>query len=295
MGNGFGAPGSTANPVFITLDNPDDRTTSLSLDICKSGFLTLSNCAETARSAGFSCIDSPNPANTNCPGGIADRILFFSFTGDFIEAGTGPIIALEYDVSVSAPDPSLGFCDSLGLENVSVISCTDDGAGGCIAGPPFENVSLENGEFCFGCLDDADCDDGEYCTGDETCVGRVCQAGSGDPCSPDHICNEEIDACEFDTDQDGLFDGLDNCPNHPNGPELGTCLYGTVGETCTSNQQCNGFCDMNQEDNYPPGGNDIGDACECEGDFDRNGEVDADDVTKFLEDFGRGQFNNPCP
>ena len=52
---------------------------------------------------------------------------------------------------------------------------------------------------------------------------------------------------------------------------------------------------MNQEDNYPPGGNDIGDACECEGDFDRDGDVDGDDVGKFLEDFGRFEFNNPCP
>jgi hypothetical protein len=34
-------------------------------------------------------------------------------------------------------------------------------------------------------------------------------------------------------------------------------------------------------------------ADQCSGDFDCN--VDADDVTKFLEDFGRSQFFNPCP
>jgi ABC-type amino acid transport substrate-binding protein len=33
----------------------------------------------------------------------------------------------------------------------------------------------------------------------------------------------------------------------------------------------------------------------CEGDLDANEAVDADDVAKFLEDFGRNQFNNPCP
>jgi hypothetical protein len=33
----------------------------------------------------------------------------------------------------------------------------------------------------------------------------------------------------------------------------------------------------------------------CEGDLDSNETVDADDVAKFLEDFGRNQFNNPCP
>ena len=33
----------------------------------------------------------------------------------------------------------------------------------------------------------------------------------------------------------------------------------------------------------------------CESDFDCNGAVDANDVTTFLEDFGRSQYNNPCP
>jgi len=33
----------------------------------------------------------------------------------------------------------------------------------------------------------------------------------------------------------------------------------------------------------------------CESDFDCNGAVDANDVSTFLEDFGRSQFFNPCP
>jgi hypothetical protein len=33
----------------------------------------------------------------------------------------------------------------------------------------------------------------------------------------------------------------------------------------------------------------------CTADFDCNGTVDADDVTEFLTQFGRSQFNNPCP
>ena len=33
----------------------------------------------------------------------------------------------------------------------------------------------------------------------------------------------------------------------------------------------------------------------CRGDFLCDGDVDADDITTFLEDFGRNQFNNPCP
>jgi len=109
----------------------------------------------------------------------------------------------------------------------------------------------------------------------------------------------------FDDDSDGITACFDNCPVHAN---------------------------AGQEDTLPPGGNGIGDACECEADFncDRNVDatdvgaflgdfgrsiifnpctnavpcngdfncdfnVDADDVAKFLEDFGRSLYNNPCP
>ena len=33
----------------------------------------------------------------------------------------------------------------------------------------------------------------------------------------------------------------------------------------------------------------------CNGDFNYNGSVAAEDVTEFLNHFGRSQFNNPCP
>jgi len=33
----------------------------------------------------------------------------------------------------------------------------------------------------------------------------------------------------------------------------------------------------------------------CKGDFNFNGAVDAEDVTTFLEHFGRHQYTNPCP
>jgi hypothetical protein len=33
----------------------------------------------------------------------------------------------------------------------------------------------------------------------------------------------------------------------------------------------------------------------CNGDHDFDGDCDSDDVTSFLQDFGRSQYNNPCP
>jgi hypothetical protein len=51
---------------------------------------------------------------------------------------------------------------------------------------------------------------------------------------------------------------------------------------------------MNQEDTYPPQGNSIGDTCDCESDFDCDGDVDSFDITAFLADFGRGEYVDPC-
>jgi hypothetical protein len=49
-----------------------------------------------------------------------------------------------------------------------------------------------------------------------------------------------------------------------------------------------------QEDTFPPQGNGIGDACDCEADFNCDGNVDAVDVGSFLDHFGRNAFFNPC-
>jgi hypothetical protein len=149
---------------------------------------------------------------------------------------------------------------------------------------------------------------------------------------------------ENDLDGDGIPDAIDNCPDYPNGPLQGTCteddgvnLIVSTGQFCTVDADCDPgeFCEKTQADTYPPGGNDIGDACDCEadfdcdiggldvdafnveqflfdfgrsvvfdpctnerfcyGDFDCNGNVDADDIPKLLEDFGRTVWSNPCP
>jgi hypothetical protein len=68
------------------------------------------------------------------------------------------------------------------------------------------------------------------------------------------------------SDGDGIFIN-DNCPLH----------YNPV-----------------QEDTYPPQGNGIGDACECEGNFDCDVDCDGTDAATFKVDFGRSTFGNPC-
>ena len=44
------------------------------------------------------------------------------------------------------------------------------------------------------CISDADCDDGNFCNGTETCDEGTCQSGQN-PCSPEQICSESLDAC----------------------------------------------------------------------------------------------------
>ena len=71
----------------------------------------------------------------------------------------------------------------------------------------------------------------------------------------------------WDLDNDGINNTLDNCPNNYN---------------------------PNQEDTYPPGGNGIGDACECEGNFDGDYDQDGLDASTFKKSYGRNRLNRPC-
>ena len=125
------------------------------------------------------------------------------------------------------------------------------------------------------------------------CHGGDLMGGIGPSC---FTCHGELWGSN-DSDQDGISDNGDNCPDHPNGPNLGTCIHGALGEICTDNGECGpgGFCSMNQEDDFPPGGNGIGEACECEGNFDFDQDVDGTDAARFKSDFGRSAFSNPCP
>jgi hypothetical protein len=124
--------------------------------------------------------------------------------------------------------------------------------------------------------------------------------GPADPCCGNPVCLDDPICLGVDEDRDGIENTTDNCTETPNGPYRGICTGGSSGDPCTApgpnESECGtgGFCSMNQEDTYPPGGNGIGDACECEADFNCDGGVASDDVTVFLNDFGRSHYTNPC-
>ena len=99
-----------------------------------------------------------------------------------------------------------------------------------------------------------------------------------------------------DLDGDNILDDVDNCACLPNSIGGGTCTIGSVGSSCMDNGDCGdgGFCSMDQEDTYPLQGNGIGDACDCEGNFNCDEDQDGSDAALFKVDFGRSSFENSC-
>ena len=93
-----------------------------------------------------------------------------------------------------------------------------------------------------------------------------------------------------DMDNDGIGDVCDECTDTDGDG------YGNPGFPMNScnDDNCPNHYNPLQEDTFPPQGNGIGDACDCEGDFNCDGNVDAADVTEFLNHFGRSQYNRPC-
>jgi len=106
-----------------------------------------------------------------------------------------------------------------------------------------------------------------------------------------------------DRDEDGIPDESDNCPETAN-PDQADMDTDAIGDVCDpdddndgiSDQEDNCSCVQNpgQEDSYPPQGNGIGDACDCEGDFNCDSDVDGTDASDFKTDFGRSSILNPC-
>ena len=116
---------------------------------------------------------------------------------------------------------------------------------------------------------------------DNDCMGDACDEFPND-----------YDVNQPDYDEDSVGDVCDNCPNIAN-PEQTDQDGDEVGDACDN---CPDTSNKYQYDFFPPGGNNCGDACECEGNFnpDEDDDVDGSDAAIFKADFGRGGYNSPC-
>ena len=175
------------------------------------------------------------------------------------------------------------------------------GSGGSYYKPYDYYVRAVRGGQCgsFGDSDgDTVCDDGDTsgAPGDNPCTG-------GEKLNCDDNCPNDYNPLQIDCDEDGTGDVCDNCPDDYN-PHQGNNDLDDLGDICDPDddndeildeeENCPNTPNPNQLDTYPPQGNGIGDACECESDFDCSGSVDSLDVEHFLWDFGRSEYNDPC-
>ncbi len=189
IGDGSGEPGSCATPVEISLENPTIAVKGISMDICEPGnTLIRLGCDTTPRAPEFSRGNKDFNCVTNELANGCVRVLLFSGQGHLIEPGSGPVFALKYGVFQEA-GPA-GSCITLAAENVQV------------AGPsgPLASVGVLAGQFCyFECGADADCNDGLFCNGVETCFEGACQPGMN-PCPDDGLFCTGVEGCDETTD-----------------------------------------------------------------------------------------------
>ena len=87
-----------------------------------------------------------------------------------------------------------------------------------------------------------------------------------------------------DTDGDGILDDGDNSGVLFDNPCTG-------GETADCDDNCLTIYNPTQIDNNGDGN---GDLCQCEGDFEHDGDVDGVNLSQLLEHFGRSRYMRPC-
>ena len=143
---------------------------------------------------------------------------------------------------VSCADDGL-FCNGTESCNEASDSCVSSGDP-CTTPGTICNEETNSCEQAPGCEADAECDDGLYCTGAETCVEGTCQNGTAVNCN-DNVdctvdsCNESTDSCDHAPDNAVCDDG-----NFCNGNEICDAVNGCLpGETvnCTDDGMfCNG-------------------------------------------------------
>jgi len=164
------------------------------------------------------------------------------FSRQFTTAGTYSIALAVTLAGASAP---LGCERSQDGQEAKVVEAQAAGGGGDAGA---------GGAGSSECQTDADCDNGDFCDGNETCIDNACVAGTA-PCSS-QSCDETTDTClgcqtNADCDNGDFCDGDESCVNSVCVNGLAPCVGQSCDETadacvaCVTDADCdNGvFCD----------------------------------------------------
>jgi aminopeptidase N len=109
---------------------------------------------------------------------------------------------------------------------------------------------------------------------------------------PDYtVFDEDVNILKVAEEHIADNDGIPGDGDASGIPGDNPCVGGAT-EDCDDN--CPDIYNPTQEDNSPPGGNGIGEACDCEGNFDCDVDCDGTDAANFKLDFGRSPFSGPC-
>ena len=217
------------------------------------------DCAATAYCAGGECVPD-EPDGTGC---TADAQCQSEHCSAGICCASGDCCTTETDCPASYTVPAA--CDDLAtcqghhgvaacVANVCGTTDVDDDTG-CTTETVADDCGLFAPVFCSGqaeqtsvpscassCSGDSDCTDGLFCTGEETCSGGACVAGTAPAIDDGVSCT--ADSCDEDADQvlhvatdaqcdDGLFcNGAESC--HPQlDCQSGTAPQTSDGVACT--------------------------------------------------------------
>ena len=103
-----------------------------------------------------------------------------------------PVDGCQYAINTSPCDDgnactaddicSVGYCQGTPISCDDGNECTDD--------------DCNPASGCSYTSNTSSCDDDIFCNGDDTCSGGTCSDHEGDPCPPDHTCNEGTDTCD---------------------------------------------------------------------------------------------------
>ena len=289
LGNMSVLPGKDIQ-IQINLINPYDAIMdSFVMDLKdEDNYLKCSGCLRTDRTPGGSC-STQEQANGDCKVTVIGN--------DKFEEGYGPILIVSFGSQAITPE---GAVKTITINSPTQLHkwpsgsasvCRDSGK---ILFRSYEDVCPpESSPGADDCGNDMVDSDDVFCMQDLlTTTPDSCQTSRADvpTGNPNIACNSPDGVIDFNdfTEVSDKVVGSPHCLNYFEDTD-GDGDY--MGDACDN---CPSTFNPGQEDTFPPQGNGIGDACDCEPDFDCDGDVEAFDIVTFLEDFGRGFYDRPC-